>query len=175
MSGAPGAGKTSVCQALQKRFPRGIWLSTDHLRWELVGGTAWYDEGPGVEEPEAEQSALHRQATGQMAAIFSDAGYAVAIDDTLIDIDARIEPYQKALGERPLVKVLLAPSLDETLRRNASRETKSLEDRGALAPAIAEVREALVQANTAAKGWRALDTTGWSAEETVEALVDLRT
>lgn len=136
-----------------------------------MGGTAWYDEGPGVDEPEGEQATLHRQAIGEMAALFSDAGYAVTIDDTLIDIERRLEPYLEAFGKRPFVKVLLALSLEETLVRNARRENKSAEDRAALAPAIAEVQDALVRANTAAKGWRVLDTTGWTLEETVEALV----
>lgn len=167
ISGAPGAGKTSVSQTLCRRYPQGVHLPVDVITEFILTGRERGPAGPRSRP----YFPLVRANVARMAAAFADAGYGVVIDDTLIDVDDRIAWYTRELGDRPLRKVLLAPSLEVAASRNATRTTKSAEDNLMLAPVTRELHPLLLAENTPAKGWVVIDSSTLSIEETTDAIL----
>jgi adenylate kinase family enzyme len=73
ISGIPGAGKTTVAQAICARYAKAIHIPVDDLRELVISGHAspleWTEET-------SRQFALARGSAARMAADYSDQGFA---------------------------------------------------------------------------------------------------
>jgi energy-coupling factor transporter ATP-binding protein EcfA2 len=117
ISGTPGAGKSTVARALTRRYPKAIAIEVDALREWVISGYA-NPLDPWTPETQL-QFALAHQGVGAMARLYAEAGFAVVIDGVTTEAD--VAAYDFPFPPR---KVLLRPSLDIALQRNATRETK---------------------------------------------------
>jgi adenylate kinase family enzyme len=119
VTGPAGAGKTAVSEALCERFDRMMHVSVDTLRHWVKAGY----RHPWLDEPQAAEQVLLgiRNATAVTRESIA-ARYAVVIDDTVFADEAAV--YRERLqGIACNVHfVVLLPSLEVALARDASRD-----------------------------------------------------
>jgi adenylylsulfate kinase-like enzyme len=163
ITGTPGAGKTSVARALCERFPRAMHIRVDDLRGLVVTGRA-DPLVPWTAETER-QFRLSWEAAGRVAARYADEGFVVAIDD--VAPPRAVAIYERSVGDRVLRKVLLAPSLDVALQRNALGRDKEF-DTAILVPTIRDLHATLVPDRSP---WLVIDSSNMSVTETVDAIL----
>lgn len=165
ISGAPGAGKSTVSEALGRSFPQAVHIPVDDIRdWVRSGFSSpvnWTVET-------GRQFALARRAAARTAADYADAGFTVVLDDVVRESD--LHQYTDHLASATLRKVLLNPTLETVLARNAAPRGKDF-DMGVLEAACRGLHPLLVAENTAERGWIVVDSTGLTVEQTVEAIV----
>jgi adenylylsulfate kinase-like enzyme len=166
ITGTPGAGKSSVAAALMQRFEFGLHIPVDDLREFVVSGIAhpvpeWTDET-------SRQFRLARAAAAQMARLYAAAGFAVAIDDVISPAEAQ-SLLVEALDSYAVHKVLLYPSVEAALERNARRANKSF-DTQALRETIGALHQRISEQQYAEQGWIVIDTSEQTIEETVELI-----
>ena len=161
LSGPPGAGKSSVATALMQRFEKGIHIPMDDIREWVVSGAAhpenWTDETK-------RQFALARTVAAHTATLYADAGFAVAIADVLSSEDVDVH-FPDPRGK----KILLMPTLEAALERNATRTNKNFETAG-LADLIHQVYSWMAKHDWS--GWIVIDSTQLSLKETVNAVLE---
>jgi chloramphenicol 3-O-phosphotransferase len=164
ISGVPGSGKTSVARALCTRFARALHIPVDELRGFVLSG-----RGSPLVPFTAEtklQFRLSWEMAATMAARYADEGFVVVIDDVVPRWG--LEVYERALGDRALRKVLLAPSLEIALERNSRRKGKPF-DSALLVPVIKNLHPSLLSSGL---GWLVLDNSRMTIDETVAAVLD---
>jgi chloramphenicol 3-O-phosphotransferase len=167
LSGTPGAGKSSVAAALMRRFPRGLHIPLDDLREWVVSGFA--PPVPAWTTETSRQFYLARNAAAYMATSYSDAGFAVAVDDVLFPEDVE-HHFDAPLAGRSVTCILLRPSLDVALTRNRERTNKAF-DTSLLSEIIVRLYDLMRPDDFAARGWFVVDSGGRTVEETVEAIL----
>lgn len=121
-------------------------------------------------EETARQFSLARRSTVQVAQVYSDAGFAVAIDD-VVPIEQAQTLFVEPLAGQTIHKVFLNPSLETALKRNAERTNKNF-DTSRLAGTVREIHHLLGRHDLAGTDWIVLDTTELSLEETVDAILE---
>jgi predicted kinase len=165
ISGAPGAGKSTVSAALCRRFPLAVHIPVDDIRDWVRSGFAnpveWTAET-------TRQFVLARRGAARIAADYSDSGFVAVLDD--IVRESQLEQYTDYLGETELQKVLLNPSLETVLARNAAPGRKPF-DAGILEAACRGLHPLLLEENTAERGWIVVDSTTLDIEQTIDAIV----
>jgi hypothetical protein len=166
LTGAPGAGKTSVARELAQRFELGLHLSVDELRDWVVAGKV--EPIPLLTPPAAHQLRLARQSAGSIADIYSRGGCTVVIDDVLVSADLQAL-FNHTQPGCPVHTLFLRPSFDEVIARNSARYIHF--DRQKWTPVIQELYHELSLRNTPADGWTVLDTTRWSVMQTVDTIL----
>src|SRR5262249_11385548 len=143
ISGPPGAGKTSVANAICERFDRMLHIEVDQLReWVKAGfRQPWETDRQAHEQLELavrNACAIARETVAMR--------YAVVITDVVFPWQADLYRALLApLGEdAPAHIVTLLPDLEVALRRDAPRGPDSIPDRvGAVHAELTEVRDAL--------------------------------
>ncbi|MCL5438493.1 MAG: AAA family ATPase [Patescibacteria group bacterium] len=115
ISGPAASGKTSVGEALAKRFPQSVYFSVDTIRHFVKGGFV----EPKFGGPEVEkQMKLAEQITRLIVRRYLESNYVVIIDDVIGDED--VERYKNEF--KNVYGFLLLPT-EETLRqRDQSRK-----------------------------------------------------
>ena len=168
ITGTPGAGKTTTARALMRRFPFGLHIPVDDLREWVVSGIS--QPVPEFNAETARQFRLARGAAAQVAALYAGAGFAVAIDDVIHEPDVQA-CLTDALAPREVHKILLQPSLEVALARNADRTNKGF-DPAVLADAIRGNHCSLGEQNRADLGWTLIDNGALDVEQTVDAILE---
>ena len=168
ITGTPGSGKTATARALMRRFPFGLHLPVDDLREWVVSGIS--QPVPAFTVETGRQFHLARGAAAQVAALYADAGFAVAIDDVIHEPDVQA-CLTEALAPRTVHKVLLQPSLEVALARNTDRTNKDF-DTALLADAIRGNHRSLGEQNRADLGWIVIDNGALEVEQTVAAILE---
>ena len=167
ITGAPGAGKTTVSTTLMQRFPFGLHIPVDDLRLWVVSGIAhpvpiWTDET-------TRQFKIARRAAAHTARLYAEAGFAVAIDDVLFP-QAADEEFVKPLEGHTVHKVLLRPTLEVALQRNAQRTNKTF-DTSLLTDEVRNLHGYMSVPMYERWGWHVIDTSEMSLEDTVEEIL----
>lgn len=168
ITGAPGAGKTTAADALMRRFPFGLHIPLDDLREWVVSGAS--HPVPEFTAETGRQFRLARTAAAQTAAIYADAGFAVAIDDVIHEPDAET-CCAALLAPRTVHKVMLRPSLEVALARNAARTNKDF-DTSMLVETIRDVHRSLGERNHTGLGWVIIDNGELNLDRTVDAILE---
>jgi hypothetical protein len=166
LTGAPGAGKTSVARELAQRFELGLHLSVDELRDWVVAGKV--EPIPLLTPAGAHQLRLARQSAGSIADIYSRGGCTVVIDDVLVSADLQTL-FNQRQPACPVHKIFLRPSFDEVIARNSARYIHF--DHQKWTPVIQGLYQEVSLRNTPAEGWTVLDTTGWGIMQTVDTIL----
>jgi gluconate kinase len=162
ISGISAAGKSTVARLLAGRFERGACVHGDAIREMMVSGRADMSPEPG---PEALRHLILRYA-GALAVtrVFLDGGFDVVVEDVIIG-----PVLHDFLGLVPVPEVHLV-FLDPEAA--AIRQREQERDQVAYAPDRWSVSglQAILREQTDRIGlW--LDTTGQTAEQTVEAIL----
>ena len=115
--GAPAVGKSTVSRALARRFERSVHIPVDDLRDMVASGLIL--PSPDWSAGLVEQIGLARRSAVAMADRYSEAGFAVVLDD-FWDPPGLLE-YRELPEARPLHRVLLRPPREVALERNYGR------------------------------------------------------
>jgi adenylate kinase family enzyme len=166
--GSPASGKSTVARALVKKYSRSVHIPVDDLRSMVVSG---------VKHPSAtwtpelvEQLQLARQAALTMALGYQKADFVVIIDDFWDDHSQMLE-YEPLWKTQSFIPVLLYPKQEQAKARNHGRlepgTFRNYIDEGI--DIVYKSLQAKIK-DLELKGWRVLDTTDDTIEETVEKI-----
>jgi chloramphenicol 3-O-phosphotransferase len=167
--GSPAAGKSTVAKALMNRFERGLYVPVDDFRQMVVSGLA--DMGFDITPDLLEQIRLAREAASSMARLYNDMGFAVAIDD-FWHTQLPHADYMQTLGLN-IFRILLLPSLQETLDRLHKRDKDSEGMKQMLEQGIRHVHHAIETQPETKTGWHVVDSSNLSIEETVDRILEM--
>jgi chloramphenicol 3-O-phosphotransferase len=124
LTGAPGAGKTSVARALASRYERAAHVEADEFFRFVASG--WVDPArPGSQD----QNETVMRSVALAAASYADGGY-MTIVDGIIQPRWFLEPLRDQLvaaGHRTAYAILYAP-LATCLERAGARSARPLTD-----------------------------------------------
>jgi len=162
ISGVSAAGKSTVARLLAERFDRGVCVSGDVIRAMMVSGRA--DMLPDAEAEALRQLTLRYAGALSVADVFINGGFDVVVEDVIIG--PILQDFLALVPVPEFHLVFLDPDASAIERRER--------DRGALAygPGRWSVGglQALLREQTDRIGlW--LDTTGHSAEQTVDVIL----
>ena len=162
ITGMSGSGKSTVGRLLARRFDKCLFVQVDEVREKVVSGYARPEDGV-FGEAAVEQFRLARAAVTDMARLYAEAGFDVVIDDVCVPFDFG-EHYADLFDAEDVHRVLLYPS--------ASVVTERIERRGGplehieYVPMIYDFLESMPK-----DGWIVLDSSGWTAERTVDSIL----
>lgn len=162
ITGAPGAGKSTVSRLVARTLSRAALIDGDDVNRLIVSGRVWSLGEPADEA--ARQVRLCNQNLCELAANFADAGFTPVIDWIIPDRE-QLDQYREALGPRRLLVVVLAPSIDVCRYRNTIRDPEDqffFDGYEALASTM--------RSGFGTVGWW-LDTSDLSPEETARRIV----
>jgi cytidylate kinase len=163
ITGISAAGKSTVADALARRFERGVHVKGDVFRRMVVTGRQEMTASPS---PEAwRQLRLRYRLGAHVAEAYHEAGFAVVVQDVVLG--PVLDEYVDSIRSRPLVVVVLAPQPAVVAAREASRAKVAY--RGGLDEIKAFDRG--LRADTPTLGlW--LDTSALTVDQTVDAIVE---
>jgi adenylylsulfate kinase-like enzyme len=164
--GTPASGKSTVSKALMQRFERGLHIPVDDLRHLVVAGLS--DMAFEIPPETYRQLRLAREAASVMARMYSDEGFAVAIDDFWLG-EHPDEDYNRKISRR-VTRVLLLPNLKTTLERLHARNPDEGSFKKILEPAICSL-QAGIQAHPKT-GWLVIDSSNLNVEQTVDLILE---
>ena len=164
ITGAAGAGKSSVAQQIAERLERGALVSLDQL-WHSVVSGAPLPSWRGGDEAETRRFVrLTLQNAAAMGRNFSGAGFDCVIEGVLESTE-ELDALLQALGPIETYFVTLVPQLDALLQRDQGREPEQR-----MGERSAELH-AIFQFNGEWRGMR-VDSTGLSPEETATLILE---
>jgi len=155
LTGAPGAGKSTVASLLASRVSRGAHIPVDFFRKMIKAGYAsphrWSDEV-------ARQYRMARKSAGQMAINLATGGFVPIVDD-IVPPDW-VDEWRQDLDGLDCRFILLRPSLEVARRRNLERSVWTVEER-----VLTELHEMLGGHYT--RDWLTVDNSHGSADDAV--------
>ena len=153
ITGAPGTGKSTVSDALCRRFPLAVHVPVDDIRdWVRSGFSSPLEWTAETDR----QFALARRGAARIAADYAESGFVAVLDDVIRE--SHLNQYTDYLGNADVRKVLLHPSLETVLARNAAPRRKPF-DASVLEAACRGLHALLAAENTAEHGWIVVDST----------------
>jgi adenylylsulfate kinase-like enzyme len=164
--GTPASGKSTVSKALMQRFERGLHIPVDNLRHLVVAGLS--DMAFEIPPETYRQLRLARESASVMARMYSDDGFAVAIDDFWLG-DTPDEDYNRKISRR-VTRILLLPNLETTLERLHSRNP----DEGSFKHILEQTIRSLqtdIEAHPKT-GWLVIDSSNLSVQQTVDCILE---
>lgn len=162
ITGAPGAGKSTVASLVVNSLARSALLVGDHVAQLVVSGRVWALGEPADES--ARQVRLCNDNICALASNIADAGFTPVIDWIIPD-NAQLDIYRHALSTKRLLLVVLAPSVDTCRRRNATRHPEEQYFFDGYSNLIARMRTGF-----GSLGWW-FDTTDLTPEQTASEIV----
>lgn len=160
VTGAPGAGKTTVGAAIASRAPSGAHIQVDLFRKMVRSGYA----SPHHWSAEVErQYDLARRAAAATALTYARGGFTVVIDDI---IPREVVPQWRALLEGQCSGfVLLNPPVDVALARNQARSVWTVD------PQVVRDLHATLSRVADSADWLVVDTSVASPEEAADRVL----
>jgi len=122
ISGIPGVGKSSVSAIVARRLERCVHLEAEAFQRFVVSGSVWPDGDP--HEEAMRQLRLRGRNVALLADSFHEAGFTSIVDDVVIG--SRLGELRADLRARPLLFVLLLPTLEVMRERNRRRPGKDV-------------------------------------------------
>jgi predicted kinase len=119
ITGAPGAGKSTVCHLVAQRLSRSALLNGDQINRLIVNGRVWSLGQPADEA--AAQVRLCNENLCALAANFADSGITPVIDWIVPDRE-QLDTYLDALSPRQVLLVVLVPGIGVCRYRNSVRD-----------------------------------------------------
>lgn len=151
-----------MATALAQRFPLGIHIPMDDLREWVVSGIA--QPSVGWSDETTRQFSLARTAAAHAATLYAEAGFVVTVADVFGPDDVAAH-----FTDPRCEKILLMPTLEAALERNATRTNKSF-NTADIIPLVKHAYGWL--AGQTWDGWTVLDTTELTLEQTVDAILE---
>jgi predicted kinase len=116
VTGIYGAGKTAVARALAERLPRSVHLRGDAFRRAVVNGRV--DAAPETSEEALTQLRMCYRLAADAADEYIASGFTVVYEDVVLG--DHLSRVIRLIRTRPLLVVVLAPSVEVALARAAS-------------------------------------------------------
>jgi len=117
VTGISASGKSTVGEALARRFPRGVHVRGDAFRRMVVSGRAEMTANPSDEA--VRQLQLRYGITARVTDAYFDAGFSCVLQDVILG--RALQEVVDAVRARPLYVVVLCPSVDAVAAREAER------------------------------------------------------
>ncbi len=160
LTGTPGAGKTTVAEALCNTFSQSAHVPVDYFRKLIKAGYAsphhWNDEV-------GRQYRLARKNAALTAKNIALEGFTVIIDDVIRQ--KWVEEWKHYLEGFNLRLVLLLPALEVAKLRNHTREIWTVDE-----AIITSLHKVLTEENTPEHGWLVIDNSQLTIREAVEVI-----
>jgi predicted kinase len=160
ITGPMAAGKSTVARVLASQWARGVHLEADLFRRSIVSGRE--EMAPDASQEALEQLRLRYRLAAAAADGYVEAGFTVALDDVVAG--PLLDDYYAMIRSRPCHVIVLLPSLEAVVAREAERDHK-----GYGAWSVEQLYDGFVSGTPRAGIW--LDTTDLSPQETVEAIL----
>ena len=162
ITGAPGAGKSTVSRLIAQQLSRSALLDAYFVSTMIVSGYVWPLGEPADEA--ARQVRLLNTNLCALAGNFARAGFTPIIDLVVPDGE-QLETFRRALTSHRLLLVVLDPGSDTCRYRNQIREPEE----HFFCDGYEELRAAL-RSVYGKRGWW-FDTSALTAEQTVERIL----
>jgi predicted kinase len=161
ISGVPAAGKTTVARLLAGRLDRAVCVPGDAIRAMVVTGRA--DMRPDAGEAELAQLLLRYQGALAVASVYLNAGFDVVVEDVIIGPVLR--DFLALVPVPEVHLVFLDPCATTVAERDRGRSKTGYGSHWT----VGVLRDVLRLETDRLGLW--LDSTGLSAEQTVDAIL----
>ena len=163
ISGAAGAGKSTIGRRLAEHFPKSVHIKVDDLRESIVNGPTTF--GPWTEDRLMKFQMARTTAT-YMAKLYVTNGFAAIVDEVCVP-ESFAEQYAELFAIESIHKVLLLPTLDvlaERLRQRGDTNAQVLIEFGN--PWLYSYLDPMPK-----EGWIVIDSSNLTIEQTAEAVL----